>query len=827
MEQLSIELNVKPESIYRDVCAEIIRDNTSGTYSFQCYHCGQLLDADSSDYCANIFKHLDAHYVFEHYEEEDDVKRNSQTEFLDIEFLNIDSSRHGMGGIEHILDENVIIKEETGYNEETRVTDETEETPKNTENSGSMKKVEENSKEGNLECNVCHQIFVRTHAFVEHCKTHTNKSKEVEQNNLKVDFIRETSKFSCKICSTVYTQKCHLTEHNRKFHKDIYNFENYPEFKCEVCGKTFIHNCKLKNHMAKHFELKDIIPVTCDICGIRYPFKSDIEEHMKIHSNKNDQNIGDQINMESYKLIAEPTAVCALCGKTYKNIKNLKDHHRLKHRGEEFSFRSPDPVTISSDNFPHKLDDSHEEICSICGKIFTNKNYLNDHLRLRHAKQLSRDPELKCTLCNKEFFKKINLIAHLKIHKTTHLNDSSNNLEVFNEDVKSSDGDTIKTEQEKVCTVCGKTFKMKRYLQDHLRLKHPEKYYQSTTLNACNICGKKYFQMRLLIRHMRTHTEKRNRSEKCEECDKMYLTKDGYQAHWQQNHPEQEWPTNFLTCEICKKSFVLQKNLTNHQIQDHHSCESCGNVYRSKKNLIAHYKQSHTGEYPESIMYKCDIFNLFFDQKVALGLHMTAHTNNSIINCETCGKQFPTIGQFRRHNVIHDPNRKKYECKICEKTFTLPGNLKIHTRIHTGEKPYACTFCDRRFVQQQDWNAHIRRAHTGDLPFQCEICGRKFIKSSLLKDHKKRHYEDKQFQCQYCEKKFYTNYLTKVHEQSHIGIKTLSCDICKRAFRTNKTLLQHKILHTGKKPHTCKYCGMKFAQGSGRRSHEKNIHGAI
>lgn len=63
-------------------------------------------------------------------------------------------------------------------------------------------------------------------------------------------------------------------------------------------------------------------------------------------------------------------------------------------------------------------------------------------------------------------------------------------------------------------------------------------------------------------------------------------------------------------------------------------------------------------------------------------------------------------------------------------------------RVHAGEKPYKCTFCDRGFTDSSDLTLHIRR-HTGEKPYTC-TCGARFIQNSLLKQHRRSqgHFEE-------------------------------------------------------------------------------------
>ena len=308
-------------------------------------------------------------------------------------------------------------------------------------------------------------------------------------------------------------------------------------------------------------------------------------------------------------------------------------------------------------------------------------------------------------------------------------------------------------------------------------------------------------------------------------CDRQYSKKDDLLAHVSSVHTKEK-P---FECDICSKSFAIEKFLKNHL-------------------KVIHNKIEPKIKFSEDKIYFCDIEGCgkSFSQKGALNKHKTVtHSNEKPYVCEWpgCSAAYKIKESLVNHKAIHSDERQ-FKCDVegCTKTFQTKWNFYSHMKTHRDQDPtrrvrrYPCDWpgCQFNGKNKQDLTIHMNR-HMNIKPYKCEHedCPMSYFTSYELKQHVIKVHEvpnenDREFKCHYetCSKKYATERDLKRHLRRHDRIYVCSWPECGQRYAAKQLLSDHMDRHLNVKSFHCHYvgCGKSFFSKTNYESHMKKMH---
>ena len=103
---------------------------------------------------------------------------------------------------------------------------------------------------------------------------------------------------------------------------------------------------------------------------------------------------------------------------------------------------------------------------------------------------------------------------------------------------------------------------------------------------------------------------------------------------------------------------------------------------------------------------------------------------------------YPPAPKTSGFSQIASNPRTQRICATCQKKFRQAEDFRRHIRIHTGERPYACTYngCAKKFKQPGHLQDHLNR-HRNNRKYLCTIdsCNTAFFQKRALDRHLKVH----------------------------------------------------------------------------------------
>ncbi|XP_012673349.2 zinc finger protein 1035 [Clupea harengus] len=775
-----------------------------------------------------------------------------------------------------------------------------------------------------VQCSVCKKIFPTIADLLQHRQSHDNKgmlkcpdcSMEFKfpvylfRHLVTHDKQKETSQAKKATCKPVQ-------EPPEKLKSPLTSKE---EFRCCVCHKSFVDAKGLSDHCLSHLPKESSLK--CPFCKRNFSSRPALIRHIRLHTGEKPfpcKKCGKcfqrqeplTTHMEHCK--EKVAAAMKKCDKKDTPKAEPKEVKRVLHKAKKQFKCSYCPQSFLWTSSLTKHLNGHKlkllAPCSKCGRCYW-KTILDSHEKTCSGKDSNTVLLFPCKNCGKTFSRADNRNVHERKCDDTAL---PTNLEIKK---SSQNTGTVPKGLPFKCPHCPKSFKYRSYLLKHLPSHLAEKPY------ACMHCGHKYASQRRYLQHEAF-------------CDGIFRRKSASLLKVLKTEPTpQDGMAKMETdgqypCKFCNKNFSKARNLRRH-ILTHtdvkpYRCKVCDSGFSRHDHLKVHQNRCKgskqklevrvakispklvgTGwqnslQIKQEETFQCNTCSKQFSSQKNVARHTSlVHTSNKPFSCKRCGSSFSSLPALKKHTLVvkckrpppspkvteqqcretakllqrirgHYSDKFKFQCAYCPRRFKDRGQVQVHTRLHTGERPYGCENCGERFIRRDYLQRHLVKCTSkgeateralcdrcGQLfpqealqshksncvandeelknkiqakfspptkarTFSCTNCSETFLLFSQLQQHfLSKHREDTSQKPYDVSKDVSIKKETFVEEYDEAGPvqndvdsqiddkKPYPCPHCPMRFVNNSGLGMHIRIHTAEYPHSCRKCNKGF-----------------